>query len=70
MVEPRARQELVEDGAAVRRRVQTGIEADGMIEVLDGLDAAERVVLAGQSRLRDGSPVLASTGRGASGTSG
>lgn len=50
---------VVEDGEARRRSVETGIEADGMIEVTGGLSARETVVLSGQTRLRDGSRVLA-----------
>ena len=49
----------VHDGAAVRRRVRTGIEADGKVEILDGLSAGDSVVLEGQSRLRNGARVLA-----------
>jgi membrane fusion protein (multidrug efflux system) len=51
---------VISDGAVVRRVIQTGIESDGMVEVLDGLDIAESVVVTGQSGLRDGSRVLAS----------
>lgn len=55
---------VVENGAAVRRAIRTGIKTDGIIEVIDGLSAQESVVLSGQSQLRDGSRVLASTGTG------
>ena len=51
---------VVSDGAVVRRVIQTGIESDGIVEVLNGLDIAESVVVTGQSGLRDGSKVLAS----------
>lgn len=51
---------VVEDGAAVRRAVVTGIETDGLIEIVDGLSADEQIVVTGQSSLRDGSKVLAS----------
>jgi len=51
---------VVSDGAATRRTVKTGIESDGVVEVLSGLDASETVVVTGQVALRDGSPVLAS----------
>jgi membrane fusion protein (multidrug efflux system) len=50
---------VVNDGAAERRRVTTGIESDGMTQILQGLDASERVVVTGQASLRDGSKVLA-----------
>jgi membrane fusion protein (multidrug efflux system) len=51
---------VVEDGAAVRRHVETGIESGTMIEILGGLAAADQVVVTGQTGLRDGSRVLAS----------
>jgi membrane fusion protein (multidrug efflux system) len=51
---------VVEDGAAVRRVVATGIEADGLVEIINGLNENEQVIIAGQSGLRDGSKVLAS----------
>ena len=52
---------VVSDGEVVRRVVETGIETDGKIEILDGLDEHESVVVVGHSGLRDGSKVLAST---------
>ena len=60
---------VVENDAAVRRPVTLGIESDGMIEIVEGLARTERVVVAGQGGLRDGSRVLAShtTSGGASG---
>ena len=51
---------VVDDGAAVRRQIQTGIEVDGEIEVLGGLEGNERIIIRGQNGLRDGSRVLAS----------
>jgi len=53
---------IIEDGAAVRRPVLIGIESDGMLEIVSGLAPTDSIVLSGQSRLRDGSRVLASTG--------
>ncbi len=61
---------VVEDGAAVRRPVQIGIESDGLLEVLKGLVESDRIVVSGQSQLRDGSRVLANADRGALGVSG
>ena len=52
---------VVSEGEVVRRVVETGIETDGKIEILDGLDEYESVVVVGHSGLRDGSKVLAST---------
>ena len=50
---------VVENGAAVRRPVQVGIQSDGLLEVVSGLVESDQIVLSGQSRLRDGSRVLA-----------
>lgn len=50
---------VVENGEAIRRVVQTGIRAGGRVEILEGLTAEDRIVLNGQSRIRDGSRVLA-----------
>ncbi len=51
---------VVQNGTAVRRAIQTGIRSGDNIEVLDGLDEHEQIVVTGQSSLRDGSRVLAS----------
>ena len=50
---------VVRDGAAVRRTIETGIAADGKVEVVRGLDESEPVIVMGQAGLRDGSKVLA-----------
>lgn len=51
---------VVSDGEVVRRAVETGIEADGRIEILEGLSENEQVVVVGHGGLHDGSRVLAS----------
>lgn len=51
---------VVEDGAAVRRAIQTGIRSGDSIEVVSGLDENEAFVVTGQGGLRDGSRVFAS----------
>ena len=51
---------VVEDGAAVRRIIQTGIQSGENIEVLSGLTEHEQIVVTGQGSLRDGSRVFAS----------
>ena len=51
---------VVSDGQVQRRVVETGINTEGFVEILGGLDEAEMVVVVGQSALRDGSRVLAS----------
>ena len=51
---------VVTDGEVVRRVVETGVEADGKVEILAGLDEHDVVVVVGHGNLRDGSRVLAS----------
>lgn len=51
---------VVEDGAANRRPVEIGIRSGGKVEILQGLDAGDAVVVTGQGSLRDGARVLAS----------
>ena len=52
---------VVADGAVARRHIETGISADGRVEVVDGLTIDDAVVVVGHSGLRDGSKVVAST---------
>ena len=51
---------VVRDGEVLRRAVEIGIEYGGRVEVLDGLQDDDQIVVVGQSGLRDGSKVLAS----------
>jgi membrane fusion protein (multidrug efflux system) len=51
---------VVNDGEVVRRIVETGVETDGKVEILSGLDENDVVVVVGHANLRDGSRVLAS----------
>ena len=51
---------IVDDGEVIRRNVKIGIAADGNIEILDGLNEDDVVVVVGHSGLRNGSKVLAS----------
>ena len=48
---------VAQDGRAVQREIQPGLQNDGWTEVLSGLEAGETVVTEGQSQLRDGLPV-------------
>ena len=50
---------VVEDGAAVRRPITTGIENGDKIEVSSGLEPEDLIVVTGHDGLRDGSRVLA-----------
>jgi len=51
---------VVNDGEVVRRVVETGVEANGKVEILAGLNEEDVVVVIGHGNLRDGSRVLAS----------
>lgn len=46
-----------EDGRAERRRVEIGLRNPGRAEVVEGLEAGERVVRTGHLRVADGSPL-------------
>lgn len=48
---------VVHDERAQMRRIETGIESDGRVELVSGVAAGERVVTRGQNLLEDGSPV-------------
>ncbi|MDX1515438.1 MAG: efflux RND transporter periplasmic adaptor subunit [Woeseiaceae bacterium] len=50
---------VVAGGQVERRAIRTGIVASDRIEVLDGLDGDDAVVIAGQTALREGSKVIA-----------
>ncbi len=52
---------VVANGVVTRRAIEVGIEAGNLVEVVGGLAGDEEVVVAGQSSLRDGSKVLASS---------
>jgi membrane fusion protein (multidrug efflux system) len=51
---------IVDNGAAVRRAIDVGIEENGLIEVLSGVQETDQIVMKGQGSLREGSKVLAS----------
>jgi len=48
---------VFEDGKAVARRVETGIEADGLIQVVSGIQPGDKVIVAGNEKLKDGAQV-------------
>ena len=48
---------IARDGIARKVAVKTGIEADGMVQVLEGVNAGDQVVVAGISQLSDGTLV-------------
>jgi len=49
---------VVRDGKASRRQVGIGIRSPGIAEMRSGIDAGDTVVIGGQERLQDGSPVM------------
>ncbi len=48
---------LAEDGQAVKRQIELGLEEGNFVEALSGVEAGEQVIVAGQGGLKDGSPV-------------
>jgi membrane fusion protein (multidrug efflux system) len=48
-----------EGGKAVRRKLDTGLEADGRMHILSGLKADDRVIVAGHDKLKDGAMIKA-----------
>lgn len=48
---------VVEDGTAHRRVVRTGLNSEGRIEILSGVEEGDPVVIAGNNGLRDGAQV-------------
>jgi membrane fusion protein (multidrug efflux system) len=45
------------EGNAVQRKVQTGIEESGRVQILSGLTPGEKVIVSGQERLKDGAEI-------------
>ena len=50
---------VVVDGKAVRRQVELGVRTPGFVEVRNGVEAGEQVVVGGQERLAEGAPAAA-----------
>lgn len=48
---------VVKDGQAVRHQVETGIEVDGRVRIVAGLEEGDRLIVAGQETLKDGAAV-------------
>jgi RND family efflux transporter MFP subunit len=48
---------VIEEGRAVQRVVETGLQRDGVVEILSGLKAGERVAVDGAGFLTDGAAV-------------
>jgi membrane fusion protein, multidrug efflux system len=50
---------VVADGKATRRQVELGVRTPGFVEIKNGVESAEQVVVGGQERLAEGAPVAA-----------
>ncbi len=48
---------VVSSGKAEQRAIKTGLANAGRVEVIQGLEGAEQVVVVGQNGLKDGNPV-------------
>lgn len=48
---------IVQDGTALRRSVRTGLNSEGRVEILSGIQPGDPVVIAGNNGLRDGAEV-------------
>ncbi len=48
---------ITADGKAAQRKVQTGIEQSGRVQILSGLKPGEKVIVAGQEKLKDGADI-------------
>jgi HlyD family secretion protein len=49
---------VVEDGRAVLKNIKTGLSEGNLVEVTDGINTGEQVVVKGQNRLKDGTMVV------------
>jgi len=45
------------EGKAIQRKVQTGIEEGGRVQILSGLNPGEKVIVSGQEKLKDGAEI-------------
>jgi membrane fusion protein (multidrug efflux system) len=50
---------VIADDAATRREVELGVRVPGFVEILDGVEAGDLVVVGGLERLVEGAPVMA-----------
>jgi RND family efflux transporter MFP subunit len=50
---------VIKEGKAWRRKLETGIEGEGRVQIITGLQPGEKVVAAGNEKLRDGMKVKA-----------
>jgi membrane fusion protein (multidrug efflux system) len=50
---------VVNGGKATRREIELGVRTPGFVEVKNGIESGEQVVVGGQERLSEGAPVAA-----------
>ncbi len=55
---------VLREGKAQRRKLETGIEGEGRVQIASGLQPGEKVIVAGNEKLRDGMEVKAQGGDG------
>ena len=60
----------VQDGKATRVKVKTGLRRNSQVEVIEGLQAGDVIVTAGQIKLREGVAVRTGPPGGAPATAG
>lgn len=53
---------VVDGGKAARRKVETGIEKEGRIQILKGIQVGDQVIVSGNEKLKDGAEVRAGVG--------
>lgn len=61
---------VIEEGRAERRIVRTGLTSEGRVEILEGVDQGEIVVVTGTNNLRDGAEVRVLNSAGGEGERG
>jgi membrane fusion protein, multidrug efflux system len=58
---------VIENDRAARRPVRTGVTSQGRVEILDGIQTGDQVVVAGTNNLRDGAAVRVVNGAASEG---
>ena len=53
---------VVQDGKALRRKVETSIEEAGRIQIVKGIQAGDQVIVSGNEKLKDGAEVQVRSG--------
>ncbi len=48
---------IVENEKAFQRRIKTGIEEKGRLQILSGVSPGEQMIVSGQEKLKDGAPI-------------